>query len=144
MIKIDLQIATKNKKIPTKSDFKKWVTHALKNRLDNVEICIRIVDTPEIIELNKTYRHKPQPTNILSFPYEINREFEKTPLLGDLVICADVMEAESIEYDIDPMVHWAHIVVHGILHLLGYDHIKLKDRKKMEGLEKEILNSLRY
>lgn len=151
MIKLDLQIAVKNHQLPPKNDFKKWLNQTLKIHAkhvqkdkclitNNIEICIRLVDIQEIKTLNKTYRHKDKPTNILSFPYEIEQDPDEIPLLGDLIICPEVIEKESIAQNIDLNEHWAHIVVHGALHLLGYDHTKTKDRKKMEAMEKEILD----
>jgi probable rRNA maturation factor len=150
MIKLDLQTAVKNHVLPSKNDFKTWLdqtfnVHAKHEKhfvSDPLEICIRLVDLQEIQKLNQTYRHKDKPTNILSFPYAIDQDPDEIPLLGDLVICPEVIEKESIEQAIDLKQHWTHIVVHGALHLLGYDHIKTQDRKKMEAMEKEILDNI--
>ena len=148
MIKLDLQITVKNNQLPTKSDFKKWLTCTFKELpipfSNNIEICIRIVDQSEIKRLNTLYRKKPHPTNILSFPYEIDDDPDEIPLLGDLVICADIIEQEAAEQNIALMAHWAHIVIHGALHLLGYDHITDKDCKEMEDLENKILKTLGF
>lgn len=143
MIKVDVQIATKNKNLPQKKQFKHWLQIALKNKIDNVEICIRLIDENESALLNKTYRHKTGPTNILSFPYEINSHLNEIQLLGDLAICAPIIEKESSKQKIDLMQHWAHIVIHGCLHLLGYTHEKPKNAKIMEQLEAEILNKIK-
>lgn len=147
MTTIDLQIAVKNQKVPKIHAFQKWVALALQNglrqrTLPKIEICIRIVSPEEITELNKIYRKKPNPTNILSFPYDIHDDPDDIPLLGDLVICADVIEKEAAKQGIDLNAHWAHIVIHGVLHLLGYDHIKEKEAEEMEAVEQKILDSL--
>ncbi len=112
------------------------------------ELTIRIVDKGEIQALNKTYRHKDKPTNVLSFPYE-GFEFEvpeevQLPLLGDLIICHDIVVEEAQQQTKSIEGHWAHMVVHGVLHLKGYDHLEDSDAELMEALEVRILKQLQF
>ena len=99
------------------------------------------MDEKESTELNETYRLKSGPTNILSFPVEIPEEIELN-LLGDLVICAPVLEKEALEQNKALLNHWAHIVIHGVLHLMGYDHIEDDEAELMEGKEITLLSHL--
>ena len=135
-ITVDLQIATEAKNIPTQKQFETWANAALKDYPKNVEICIRIVDEKEIQQLNSTYRQKNYPTNILSFPYE------DSELLGDIAICAFVIQKEAKEQHISLESHWAHIVIHGCLHLIDYTHDANEDAEEMEALEIRILAEL--
>lgn len=145
MLQLVIQNQIKNKKyfIPTKIDFKKWINTALQevNYLNNNEITIRIVDENEIAALNSKYRHKNYPTNILSFASEIPVD-TKIKILGDLVICAPIVASESLKQDKNIKDHWAHLTIHGILHLLNYDHNNLKNARIMEKLEIKILAKL--
>jgi probable rRNA maturation factor len=102
---------------------------------------IRLVDDAESAELNQQFRHKSGPTNILSFPFEVPNGMEMD-LLGDLVICAPLIAREAEQQNKLAEHHWAHITVHGVLHLLGYDHVEEQDAEQMEALEIEILNGL--
>ena len=121
---VDLQIATENiEGLPTEEQIVQWATGAVQPEGNEVEMTVRIVDEAESHELNLTYRGKDRPTNVLSFPFECPDEVE-LPLLGDLVICRQVVEREAAEQEKPLMAHWAHMVVHGCLHLLGYDHIE--------------------
>lgn len=141
---IDLQIASENvENLPTLEQFTLWATQAV--RAENVEheITIRIVDEAESHELNLTYRGKDRPTNVLSFPFECPEEVE-LPLLGDLVICRQVVEKEAAEQGKPLLAHWAHMVVHGSLHLLGYDHIEDEEAEEMEALETQIMQGLGF
>jgi probable rRNA maturation factor len=145
-IKIDLQIAIKNEFIPKKNDFKKWLDATVNETTSpqkSTEICIRIIDTKESANLNKTYRHKSGPTNILSFDYE-HEPKEETHLLGDLAICAPIVNKEAAEQKKPALAHWAHITIHGYLHLAGYQHQTKKQTEKMENLEIKILQNLGY
>ncbi|MDH5571175.1 MAG: rRNA maturation RNase YbeY [Gammaproteobacteria bacterium] len=129
---------------PSDVDFQQWVEAVLKHEQhDNVEVTIRIVDDAEITQLNNDYRDKQGPTNVLSFPFECPAEVELN-LLGDLVICASVVAHEAIEQNKPERAHWAHMVVHGILHLLGYDHIDDTEAEQMEQREIAILGLLGY
>jgi len=148
-VTLDLQLATDAGTLPSPGDFEHWVRTALDGLLgeaDAVELSIRIVDTEESAELNQTYRHKTGPTNVLSFPFEAPEaiDFEEPELLGDLVICAPVVAQEATEQKKQPQSHWAHMVIHGTLHLLGYDHIEDADAHEMETLEIKLMEKLGY
>lgn len=147
---IDLQLACENQTgLPTEQQFYTWVHKALvmqaqTENFPETEITIRIVDEAESHELNLTYRGKDKPTNVLSFPFEMPEGVDDLPLLGDLVICRQVMETEAKEQQISEESHWAHLSVHGTLHLLGYDHIEEDEAEEMESLETEIMIALGY
>ena len=141
---IDLQIACEQETgLPTAEQIEQWATAAVQPQSDEVEMTVRIVDEAESHELNMTYRGKDRPTNVLSFPFECPDEVE-LPLLGDLVICRQVVEREAQEQDKPVMAHWAHMVVHGSLHLLGYDHIEDDEAEEMESLETQIMTGLGF
>ncbi|AKD37931.1 metal-binding heat shock protein [Pasteurella multocida subsp. multocida OH4807] len=141
---IDLQIATENtENLPTEAQIQAWANRAVQPELSDVEMTVRIVDEAESHELNFTYRGKDKPTNVLSFLFECPDEVE-LGLLGDLVICRQVVEKEAEEQGKPLMAHWAHMVVHGSLHLLGYDHIDDAEAEEMEHLETEIMQSLGF
>ncbi|HHE9522174.1 TPA: rRNA maturation RNase YbeY [Haemophilus influenzae 10810] len=141
---VDLQIATENiEGLPTEEQIVQWATGAVQPEGNEVEMTVRIVDEAESHELNLTYRGKDRPTNVLSFPFECPDEVE-LPLLGDLVICRQVVEREASEQEKPLMAHWAHMVVHGSLHLLGYDHIEDDEAEEMESLETQIMQGLGF
>jgi len=141
---LDLQIACENSKgLPAESDFQKWLDVVLPQFQEESEVTIRIVDDAESHELNMTYRGKDKSTNVLSFPFEAPPGME-LPLLGDLVICRQVVEKEAQEQQKELLAHWAHMVVHGSLHLLGYDHIIDEEADEMESIEIDIMQSLGY
>ena len=141
---VDLQIATENLEgLPTEDQIVQWATAAVQPEGDEVEMTVRIVDEAESHELNLTYRGKDRPTNVLSFPFECPDQVE-LPLLGDLVICRQVVEREAAEQEKPLMSHWAHMVVHGSLHLLGYDHIEDDEAEEMESLETQIMQGLGF
>ncbi|AAX87007.1 TPA: rRNA maturation RNase YbeY [Haemophilus influenzae] len=141
---VDLQIATENiEGLPTEEQIVQWATGAVQPEGNEVEMTVRIVDEAESHELNLTYRGKDRPTNVLSFPFECPDEVE-LPLLGDLVICRQVVEREAAEQEKPLMAHWAHMVVHGCLHLLGYDHIEDDEAEEMESLETQIMQGLGF
>ncbi|MCF6217459.1 MAG: rRNA maturation RNase YbeY [Gammaproteobacteria bacterium] len=133
-----------NATLPSDTQLKKWVLMALGDKLGLTELVIRIVEVAESAELNDTYRNKKAPTNVLSFPFETPQGVTPLPLLGDLVICATVVTREAEEQHKTLHAHWAHMVIHGVLHLLGYDHIEDDDAAAMEKLEIELLASLGY
>jgi len=141
--KIDLQNVVTDVYVPTVFLLHRWTSEVLKNHLKSCEICIRVVDEQASATLNLQYRQKNKPTNVLSFPYEMPQQIKSDrPLLGDLVICASIVEQEAKEQEKSIDAHWAHMVVHGILHLLGYDHTESNDAKRMEKMEIEIMNQL--
>lgn len=144
---LDLQIACENSdNLPTEEQFHRWAMTGLSQRQAESELTIRLVDEAESHELNLTYRGKNRPTNVLTFPFELpdtGEDFD-LPLLGDLVICRQVVEREALEQGISTESHWAHMVIHGSLHLLGYDHIEDEEAEEMETLETELMQSLGY
>nr|WP_275099954.1 rRNA maturation RNase YbeY [Sedimenticola hydrogenitrophicus] len=123
--------------------FQAWAEAALHGRLERAELVVRIVDREESRQLNREYRGKDSPTNVLSFPFEAPAVVAND-LLGDLVICAPLVAEEAAEQGKPLEAHWAHLLVHGVLHLLGFDHINDPEAETMEGLEVEILESLGY
>ena len=127
--------------VPAAVSFRKWVAAALKGRIREADLAIRIVDEREGQALNRHYRGKDYATNVLSFPAELP-EGVKLPLLGDLVICAPVVAREAAEQCKPVAAHYAHLTVHGVLHLLGWDHEHDKDAEAMEQLEREVLAEL--
>lgn len=143
-IELDLQIACDNDQLPSQEDFEKWAMLALTNRteLEDPELTIRITGSEESQQLNHEYRGKDKPTNVLSFPFEAPPEVP-LPLLGDLVICVEVVEQEAKEQNKPLNHHWAHMVIHGCLHLLGYDHITDNEAEEMESIETELLAQLK-
>jgi probable rRNA maturation factor len=141
-ITVDVQYASSYKDIPTKKKLSHWSRTCLESILENAEFTIRIVDEEEITGLNKTWRGINKATNVLSFPSGGNQVVPE--LIGDVVICAPIISREADEQNKDIEAHWAHMVIHGLLHLLGYDHIEENDAKKMESLEIEKLKRLNY
>jgi len=139
---VDLQICIERENLPTEVQLQTWASKALQTE-NEMELTIRIVDEAESQALNREYRDKDKPTNVLSFPFEAP-EFVEINLLGDLVICAPVVEHEAKEQSKSLESHWAHMVIHGTLHLQGYDHVQEADAEQMEGLEISILNDLGY
>ncbi|MGQ0618956.1 MAG: rRNA maturation RNase YbeY [Panacagrimonas sp.] len=121
--------------VPSASTLRGWALATLGANAG--DLTIRVVDEAESHELNQRYRGKDKSTNVLSFPYD--GDMLDMPMLGDLVICAPVVNREAEEQHKDPRAHWAHMVVHGCLHLLGYDHMADQDAEKMESREREIL-----
>ena len=144
MIELDLQLATEAGYLPAEAQLRRWVELALHQRTADSELTIRLVDAEEGQELNRTYRHKDYATNVLSFPAEVPDGLLDIPLLGDLVICVPVVEREAREQNKALEAHWAHLVIHGCLHLLGYDHIDDEEAEEMEGLERQLLAELGY
>jgi probable rRNA maturation factor len=141
---VDIQAAS-NEPAPEESDIRRWIAAALdgQSTRDEVEITVRLVDAAEMSTLNESYRGKPGPTNVLSFPADLPGELA-LPLLGDIVICAPVVRAEAAEQGKHPEAHWAHMTIHGTLHLLGYDHLEEEEAATMEALESAILTGLNY
>lgn len=138
---IEIQTVFESAGQPDQQQIQLWIDTALDDYRQDAEIVVRIVDEQESAELNEQYRHKSGPTNILSFPADLPEGIE-LDLLGDLVICAPVIEKEALEQHKILAHHWAHIIVHGVLHLLGYDHIDEAEAELMENKEITILNKL--
>ena len=139
---VDIESAS-SEAAPEEEDIRRWIHAALANRQSDTEISVRLVDTQEMSRLNLAYRGKTGPTNVLSFPAELPAELG-LPLLGDIVICAPVVIREAAEQGKTPTAHWAHMTVHGTLHLLGYDHQEDPEAETMEALETAILATLHY
>ena len=148
-VELELQIATNAKTLPHPSQFKEWVGVVLSDQithlenLNDVELTIRIVDEDEMVDLNYRYRHKNGSTNVLSFPVEVDVDFNYY-VLGDIVICAAVVELEAKQQNKELLSHWAHMVVHGILHLLGFDHENEVEAHKMENIEISLMKKLGF
>lgn len=143
---IDVQFADailEQPPIPSVDKISHWAETVLREHCDEASLSIRVADEDEVAELNETYRHKKGSTNVLSFPMELPEEIDE-PLLGDIIICAPVVEREAQEQNKPLDSHWAHMVVHGVLHLLGYDHINDDDAEEMESLEIKIMQQLGY
>lgn len=143
-LELDVQIALDLPGLPAEADFRRWAEAALAGAdyRQDTALTLRIVNEAESAALNERYRHKPGPTNVLSFPFEAPPEVDST-LLGDIVICAPVVLREAIVQGKTPEAHWAHLVAHGVLHLLGYDHDEAQ-AAAMEALEIRILAGLGF
>lgn len=143
-IELDLQIAVEDTiSLPTEEQCQQWLEAAITLFQPQAEVTIRIVEEEESQQLNRDYRGKDKPTNVLSFPFEAPPGIE-IDLLGDLVICKQVVEAEAKEQAKSLSAHWAHMIVHGSLHLLGYDHIEDEEAEGMESIETEIMQKLGF
>lgn len=131
--------------LPTQVDFEHWIATALEKagHAGDVELTLRIVDEAEGRALNAEWRGKEYATNVLSFPMEMP-EHAGIPYLGDLVICAPVVAREAAAQDKAVAAHWAHLSIHGLLHLLGFDHETEAEAEQMEALEVQIVTSLGY
>lgn len=146
---LEFQLATALGDTPSEGQFQHWVMATLKalsyqppEQL-TPELTVRLVDPAESEQLNHDYRQQQKPTNVLSFPFE---SIPGVPLalLGDIIICAPVVRQEAQDQGKQEMAHWAHLTIHGLLHLLGYDHIEDQEAAAMEALEIEILKQLGY
>ena len=142
---IDIQHACDEKIPVSDAMLRDWAELSLKPYKDTAELTIRLVTPDEIRHLNLTYRQQDKATNVLAFPSSYPKEISLDyPLLGDIIICPDVLKNESTELKTPLIAHWAHIVIHGILHLLGYDHIKDEDAHIMQAIEIKCLAELGY
>jgi probable rRNA maturation factor len=137
------RIAEEHGDLPDDDAFRRWVEIALAQHAAAAEVVIRLVDEAESRELNRSYRGKDKPTNVLSFPFEAPPELP-LPLLGDLVVCAPVVAREALEQGKSLQAHWAHMVIHGLLHLLGYDHQTDEEAQLMESRERDLLTQLHF
>ena len=142
---LDIQRMIFDSKLPSDEQFETWTKLALKmgGCEGDSQLAIRIVDEDEGKKLNKQWRHKDYPTNVLSFSMS-GLELIAPEILGDIVICAPVVTTEATEQSKSLHMHWAHMVIHGVLHLLGYDHSIEEDAEKMEGLETIIMKQLGF
>lgn len=142
-VELAVQVLCDSATIPGDEQLHAWVSAALQRRQGEHEITIRIVDESESQAMNKKYRCRDQPTNVLSFPADLPPGVDH-PLLGDLVICAPLLEREATAQGKESQAHWAHLVIHGVLHLLGHDHQQPDEADEMEALETAILASIGY
>jgi probable rRNA maturation factor len=138
---VNVQIAT-DIEVPHTREIVKWAQLALRSHTEAIEITVRVVGDAEGCELNERWRNGSGPTNVLAFP--IDEIDVKPQLRGDVVICASVADAEAVRDGKPKDAHWAHLVVHGTLHLLGYDHLIDRDAKIMEAQECTLLEELGY
>lgn len=144
-IDVDIQNACETTAPVPDEVLKQWVKLALASHREHAELTLRLVDADEIQMLNKTYRKQDKPTNVLAFPSNIPEEIMlECPLLGDVIICPTILEEESIRLKTPLIAHWAHITIHGVLHLLGYDHIQDDDATIMQALETKLLTTLGF
>jgi probable rRNA maturation factor len=146
-LRLDVAVAyaTARKGVPAAASFRRWVAAALEGRTEEAELSIRIVGEDEGRALNRQYRGRDYATNVLSFPAELPEGLPAGvtfPLLGDLVVCAPVVAAEAAAQGKPAADHYAHLTVHGSLHLLGWDHEDEADAEAMEALERAILAGL--
>lgn len=142
---LDVQIAVYNNIIPTKATLTRWLKAALSiaGRKTATEMTLRFVDIAEITKLNHDFRHKNSPTNVLSFPFELPPGIIDMPLIGDIIVCLDIVAQEALEQNKTYYNHLTHMIIHGCLHLLGFDHIEDSDAQEMEELEIKILKELK-
>ena len=140
---LDVQRVADAAAIPGDAALRRWARAALADVGGRHDLTIRIVDAAESAALNERYRHKHGPTNVLSFPFEAPPGMSSA-LLGDLIVCAEVVLREAHEQGKSAPAHWAHMIVHGVLHLRGFDHLAAAEAAEMEALETEILARLGY
>jgi probable rRNA maturation factor len=143
MIEVDVIFATRRPWVPSRSQVGGWVRAALGRRRGAWAVAVRIVGSAESRRLNLRYRRRDKPTNVLSFAATVRRADGRRQL-GDLVVCAPVVAAEAREQRKTRAAHWAHMIVHGSLHLCGFDHQKSAEAKRMERRETRVLRSLGY
>lgn len=143
---LTLQVACNSDAVPDQSKINGWARAALGDAPGG-DLTVRIVDQTESQQLNAEYRDKDKPTNVLSFPFQAPEGLPDgavDPELGDLVICAEVVEREAHEQGKPAEAHWAHMIIHGVLHLLGHDHLQEEEAEIMEALETKIMADLGF
>lgn len=143
---IDLQVACSADNLPSVEQFQLWIDSTLSSLAEGksqkiFELTVRLAEIEESQQLNHEYRGKNKPTNVLSFPFEVPEGIELN-LLGDLIICSDIVKQEANEQNKAIIDHWAHLVIHGCLHLVGFDHISDDEAEEMEAIEISILANL--
>ncbi|UXY16129.1 rRNA maturation RNase YbeY [Chitiniphilus purpureus] len=143
-LKLAVQNATAATALPTRAQLKAWAEAALQPGVKQAELTLRLVDAPEGQTLNREYRGKDYATNVLTFTFDDLPDIPGLPLMGDLVLCAPVVEQEAQEQDKPVLAHYCHLVVHGVLHLQGYDHQQEDEAQAMEALEAQIVTALGY
>jgi probable rRNA maturation factor len=140
---VDIQMASASEEAPDPQSIERWVSAAIGNRRKSTELSVRIVDNEEGQLLNQQFRGSSGATNVLSFPFE-NESPEPLSLIGDIVVCAPIVAKEAAEQNKALNAHWAHMIIHGVLHLLGYDHQNDTEANAMEALETEIMQGLGF
>jgi len=135
-LSLTVQYASLSRLLPTRQQFRRWVRAAL---IRDLQCTLRVVDESEGRTLNRDFRGKDYATNVLTFVYE-----DTVPLSGDIVICAPVVEREAVEQGKQIVAHYAHMTIHSVLHLQGYDHVKKADAIEMEALETALMAKLGY
>ena len=150
MLELDIQWATEELEVPSKPQCYQWINSAMQgdNKNSVNELTVRFVEVEEIQQLNRDYRNMDKPTNVLSFPFEqppgLIELGEELPYLGDIVICPEIVLREAAEQNKSEIAHWAHMMIHGALHLQGFDHIDDAEAEAMEALEVQILEKLGF
>ena len=144
-VRVTVQRATRARGLPSDRTLRQWTGAALRGagHRSAAEVVIRLVNAAEGRKLNRTWRHRDYATNVLAFPADLPKSL-RSRLLGDLVICAPVVRREALQQGKPPAAHWAHLTVHGTLHLLGYDHETQAQARKMETRERAVLAALGY
>ena len=140
-LQLSVQFAVESDALPSRPQIRKWTMAALQR---DAEITVRMVDEAEGRTLNRDYRNKDYATNVLTFVYDDDFGIPDMPLAGDLVLCVPVVSREAQEQHISVEAHYAHLIVHGVLHLQGFDHENDADAETMEALESEIVIKLGY
>lgn len=141
---LDLQQASASSRVPEAAAFTRWAKAALRGRRVRADLSLRVIDEAESAALNQRFRGKTGPTNVLSFPFSPLPGLPALEILGDLALCAPVVEREAAEQGKRLEAHWAHMVVHGTLHLLGHDHGDARQAAEMEAIEADILATLGF
>ncbi len=143
-MRVDVQIASDLEDVPSTRELARWARAAGRSSGDAAAECtLRVVDEPEGTLLNERYRAGRGATNVLAFPFE-SPPGVSVPLLGDVVVCAPVAHREAREREVETRAHWAHLVIHGVLHLLGHDHHVEEEAVRMRAEEARILNGLGF
>ena len=144
---VDFALAAADDGLPPEAQFRRWVGAVVGSRRPAAEVSIRIVSTEEMRGLNQRWRGKDRPTNVLAFPAELPEGLPEDlgpPLLGDIVLCRDIVLEEARDQGKPLDAHWAHLTIHGALHLIGYDHGNPEEAEIMESIERETLRELGY
>lgn len=142
---LSVQNASTATTLPTRAQIRKWALAALQAGVPTAEVTFRIVDSAEGQTLNRDYRGKDYATNVLTFTFDEDMPVVPgLPLMGDIVLCAPVVEREAAEQEVSLEAHYCHLIVHGMLHLQGFDHIEDDEAEEMEALESQIVMSLGY
>ena len=142
MLCAEIQVVSASKEVPSESDIEEWIRTTLtENGQSRAQITLRVVDEAEIADLNSRYRKNPLPTDVLAFSHPLPHGVDMG-LVGDVVVCADVINHQADQNAINRQAHWARIITHGVLHLLGYDHDQPQLAQEMESAERTVLSRL--